>query len=329
MATSSIPKGKDSCLSTTSSVNVTETPIVVASSSVNNGKNNIVRPRSLMDNSNWWKHVIAGAFAGGVSRTVTAPLDRVKVLLQVQGAQLVSIRGCYYYMIKEGGVRSFWMGNGINVMKVAPENALKFTFHDQIKLIMHDQMKSELGFVERFISGSIAGSLSQTVIYPMEVLKTRFCLRKTGQYKGLLDAIMKIYHAEGVRAFYKGYIANLLGIIPYAGIDLATYETLKKMYIQRHPGNPPLGLYLVCGTVSNITGVCIVYPLTLIRTRLQAQTTNPMMPIYKVFKKIIAEEGYCGLYRGILPNFLKCTPAVSINYFVYEFTRILLGAEMS
>lgn len=85
-----------------------------------------------MDNSNWWKHVIAGAFAGGVSRTVTAPLDRIKVLLQVQGAQLVSIRGCYYYMIKEGGVKSFWMGNGINVMKVAPENALKFTFHDQV-----------------------------------------------------------------------------------------------------------------------------------------------------------------------------------------------------
>lgn len=89
---------------------------------------------------------------------------------------------------------------------------------------MHDQMKTELGFIERFISGSIAGSFSQTVIYPMEVLKTRFCLRKTGQYKGLWDAIVKIYTTEGVRAFYKGYIANLLGIIPYAGIDLATYE---------------------------------------------------------------------------------------------------------
>lgn len=57
-----------------------------------------------------------------------------------------------------------------------------------------------------------------------KVLKTRLTLRKTGQYAGMFDCAKKILKKEGVIAFYKGYIPNLLGIIPYAGIDLAVYE---------------------------------------------------------------------------------------------------------
>lgn len=58
----------------------------------------------------------------------------------------------------------------------------------------------------------------------LQVLKTRMALRKTGQYSGMLDCARKILAREGMAAFYKGYIPNMLGIIPYAGIDLAVYE---------------------------------------------------------------------------------------------------------
>lgn len=58
----------------------------------------------------------------------------------------------------------------------------------------------------------------------IQVLKTRLTLRKTGQYSGMFDCAKKILRDEGVKAFYKGYVPNLVGIIPYAGIDLAVYE---------------------------------------------------------------------------------------------------------
>lgn len=58
----------------------------------------------------------------------------------------------------------------------------------------------------------------------LQVMKTRLTLRKTGQYSGMFDCAKKILKKEGVKAFYKGYIPNILGIIPYAGIDLAVYE---------------------------------------------------------------------------------------------------------
>jgi solute carrier family 25 phosphate transporter 23/24/25/41 len=57
-------------------------------------------------------------------------------------------------------------------------------------------------------------------------LKTRLVLRKTGEYKNILDCIQKIKQREGLGAFYKGFIPNFLGIIPYAGIDLAVYEVI-------------------------------------------------------------------------------------------------------
>lgn len=58
----------------------------------------------------------------------------------------------------------------------------------------------------------------------LQVLKTRFALRKTGEYSGLIDATKKIYKQGGWKSFYRGYVPNLMGIIPYAGIDLAVYE---------------------------------------------------------------------------------------------------------
>jgi hypothetical protein len=81
-----------------------------------------------------------------------------------------------------------------------------------------------LGILERFVAGSLAGAIAQSSIYPMEVLKTRLALRKTGQFSGIADCAKHIFRKEGMAAFYKGYIPNLIGIIPYAGIDLAVYE---------------------------------------------------------------------------------------------------------
>lgn len=168
----------------------------------------------------------------------------------------------------------------------------------------------------------------------MEVLKTRLALRKTGQYKGIFDAAVKIYKREGLISFYRGYVPNLLGIIPYAGIDLAVYETLKKKYLKKHnmTDQPSLLVLLGCGSASSTLGQVCSYPLALVRTRLQAQVItagNPCMSMVGTFRRIIETEGIRGLYRGITPNFIKVLPAVSISYVVYEYSSHALGVNMT
>lgn len=194
--------------------------------------------------------------------------------------------------------------------------------------------------LSRFVAGACAGGISQTIIYPLEVLKTRLALRKTGQYKGILDAAIKIHANEGVSSFYRGYVPNILGIVPYAGIDLAIYETLKRKYLKKHEMDDERPSFLVlvgCGTVSSSIGQLCSYPLALIRTRLQAQVvTNDTWnqrsgqhTMTGIFRHIIKTEGFAGLYRGITPNFVKVLPAVSISYVTYEYTSQALGVSMS
>lgn len=144
---------------------------------------------------------------------------------------------------------------------------------------------------------------------------------------------------EGIRSFYRGYLPNLLGIIPYAGVDLAVYETLKRSYLKSHmndekrrlPKNEAqVHILLACGAISSSCGQLLSYPLALVRTRLQASTSSDQNSVSMsiLIRQIYEKEGLRGFYRGIVPNFMKVAPAVSVSYAVYEKTRRALGAEM-
>uniref|UniRef100_A0A8B9XUM0 Mitochondrial adenyl nucleotide antiporter SLC25A24 n=1 Tax=Bos mutus grunniens TaxID=30521 RepID=A0A8B9XUM0_BOSMU len=280
----------------------------------------------------WWRQLLAGGVAGAVSRTSTAPLDRLKVMMQVHGSKSakMNIYGGFQQMVKEGGIRSLWRGNGTNVIKIAPETAVKFWAYEQYKKLLTEEGQ-KIGTFERFVSGSMAGATAQTFIYPMEVLKTRLAVGKTGQYSGMFDCAKKILKYEGMGAFYKGYVPNLLGIIPYAGIDLAVYELLKSHWLDnfaKDSVNPGVMVLLGCGALSSTCGQLASYPLALVRTRMQAQAMiekSPQLNMVGLFRRILSKEGLPGLYRGITPNFMKVLPAVGISYVVYENMKQTLG----
>ncbi|EDL38226.1 RIKEN cDNA 4933406J04, partial [Mus musculus] len=280
-----------------------------------------------------WKFLLSGAMAGAVSRTGTAPLDRARVYMQVYSSKsnfrnlLSGLRS----LVQEGGVRSLWRGNGINVLKIAPEYAIKFSVCEQSKNFFYGVHSSQL-FQERVVAGSLAVAVSQTLINPMEVLKTRLTLRFTGQYKGLLDCARQILERDGTRALYRGYLPNMLGIIPYACTDLAVYELLQCLWqkLGRDMKDPSGLVSLSSVTLSTTCGQMASYPLTLVRTRMQAQDTvegsNPTMQ--GVFKRILSQQGWPGLYRGMTPTLLKVLPAGGISYLVYEAMKKTLGVQV-
>ncbi|XP_072421575.1 mitochondrial adenyl nucleotide antiporter SLC25A23-like [Chiloscyllium punctatum] len=279
----------------------------------------------------WWKQLLAGAMAGAVSRTSTAPLDRLKIYIQVYAAkQHLNLVSSWKAMVEEGGYLSLWRGNGMNVTKIAPETGIKFLAYDQYKKFFDDS-HSKLDIHQRFLAGSLAGVTAQTIVYPMEVLKTRLALGHTGEYKGIMDCARILIKNEGISALYVGYIPNLLGIIPYAGIELTVYESVKKAYCQRYgqnPSDPGIIVHLGCGTISSTCGQLGSYPLALVRTKMQAHAIvggGPHVSMHQHFSNIIREEGLFGLYRGFTPNCMKVVPAVSISFVVYEEMKTLLG----
>lgn len=281
------------------------------------------------------KYFIAGGFAGALSRTATAPLDRLKVLLQVQTEKMSRsprIIPCLVQIYKEGGILGFFRGNGLNVLKVAPESAIKFYAYETIKdfMVRADGLhsKEEISVVGRLLAGGAAGAIAQTVIYPMDLVKTRLqtyaCI--SGKAPPLMTLSKEIWYQEGPRAFYRGLLPSLLGMIPYAGIDLAAYETLKNVSRQWIPEDHEPGpiIQLCCGMISGALGATCVYPLQLVRTRLQAQqmhSATRYKGMVDAFQRTLREEGFRALYKGLVPNLLKVIPAASITYIAYEEAR--------
>ena len=171
---------------------------------------------------------------------------------------------------KENGFRGFFKGNGTNVLKIIPETSLKFLTYDKIKELICADIRNP-STVERLFSGAASGFLTQTMIYPLEITKTRLALASDGIYRGIGDCLRKIATTEGPSALYKGWGASVLGIIPYAAIDLTMYNILRDMYVKKVGREPSVYALLGCGATSSICGQLISYPFALVRTRLQSQ----------------------------------------------------------
>ncbi|CAL4889331.1 unnamed protein product [Urochloa decumbens] len=177
------------------------------------------------------KYLIAGGIAGAASRTATAPLDRLKVNMQVQ-TNRTTVAHAVKSIWREGGLLGFFRGNGLNVVKVAPESAIRFYTYEMLKEYIRKskgEEKSDIGTSGRLMAGGLAGAIAQTAIYPIDLVKTRLQTYEGGRIPSLGALSRDIWIHEGPRAFYRGLVPSLLGMVPYAGIDLTVYETLKEM----------------------------------------------------------------------------------------------------
>lgn len=131
---------------------------------------------------------------------------------------------------------------------------------------------------------------------------------------------------------------GLVGMFPYSAIDLTTFEYLKQFVTRRKArlkkcdeDDVTLSNFTTggIGAFSGAFGASTVYPINLLRTRLQSQGTAIHPPTYTgiwdVTVKTVKGEGFRGLFKGITPNLLKVVPAVSITYVVYDNTTAALG----
>ncbi|KAF2071904.1 hypothetical protein CYY_006783 [Polysphondylium violaceum] len=275
---------------------------------------------------NTFVYMGAGAAAGIVSRTSTAPLERVKIVYQINHGAPQSLMQTFKNVYADGGFRGLFRGNLANILKVSPESAIKFASFEAVKKLFaaHD---SELTSAQRFISGAAAGVISHTSLFPLEVIRTRLSASHTGTYTGIIDCGLKTYRAENsFRPFYRGLVASIVSTIPHSGINMMVYETLKHRIIKMSDNPYPPAAYLMgCASISSVCGQLVGYPFHVIKARLITQGTPVNPEIYNGvihgLKTIVKKEGFKGLYRGIVPNFMKSIPSHAVTFGVYEFFK--------
>mmetsp|Transcript_33294 Transcript_33294/g.59607 ORF Transcript_33294/g.59607 Transcript_33294/m.59607 type:complete len:295 (-) Transcript_33294:208-1092(-) len=276
-------------------------------------------------------HLVAGATAAAVSKTVTAPADRVSKLQQVDTRKFVTCRQVCHGIAREGSLKAYFRGNCINVMKSAPEMAVKLALNAHLKQLFAENPAS-LQPHERVVCGGVSGMVSQAVTYPLEVIRTRLALAKHGTYKGMFDMIVKEKKQEGFRSLFRGLGCATIGIFPYAGVDIAAFESLKACILSTYDGRAPTLAIFGAGIISSTVAQLSCYPLALVLTRLQAQGMNGRTVRYKglvdALKKTVRREGWAALYKGCLPNTFRTAPAAGISWAVYEEVKQLMGMNV-
>ena len=147
----------------------------------------------------------------------------------------------------------------------------------------------------------------------------------------------KMWKEARLRPFYRGLGMGLAGMFPYSAIDLFIFEKSKTWYLgslarslRCHEEDVHMSNIITAsiGATSGAISATVVYPINLLRTRLQAQGTvlhkQTYTGIMDVTRKTISQEGVKGLFKGVTPNLLKVAPAVSISYVIYENCKTLL-----
>lgn len=181
------------------------------------------------------------------------------------------------------------------------------------------------------LAGGAAGAVSKTVTAPLARLTILFQVDGLGNNtKSLTTALRHVIASEGVRSLWKGNGVTIIHRLPYSAINFWAYERLTEQLTTRlaewgapeGPGPHDVARRLVAGGCAGMFACASAYPLDLVRTRLAAQTTRRYYGgIVDCLRRIVADEGVLGLYRGLGATLVQVGPSLAINYCTYETLR--------
>eukprot|EP00249_Psilotum_nudum_P015722 c25487_g1_i1 orf=828-2015(+) len=280
------------------------------------------------------KRLLSGALAGAVSRTAVAPLETIRTHLMV-GSGDKSVAEVFHEIMQTEGWQGLFRGNGINVIRVAPNKAIELFAYDSVKKLLTPRQgePSRIPVPISSIAGATAGVCSTLCTYPLELLKTRMTIQR-GVYDNLFDAFVKICREEGPCELYRGLSPSLIGIVPYSAANYFAYESLRKLYRRmtkkQQIGN--LGTLLI-GSAAGAIASSATFPLEVARKQMQVGAVGGRQVYHNVFhalSSILEQHGPAGLYRGLGPSCIKLIPAAGISFMCYEACkRILIEEEQA
>jgi len=272
------------------------------------------------------KDFLAAGISATIAETVVAPIERVKLLLQLQqvSKQLApdkhykGIIDCLLRIPKEQGVLSYWRGNLPNVIRYFPTQALNFAFKDRYRrffLAGVDQNKQFWKyFAGSLAAGGAAGATSLCFMYPLDFARTRMAADvgrsvEQREFTGFRNCVGAIYRSDGIRGLYRGFTVSVQGIFVYRAAYFGCFDTAKSLL--PHPEQTPIVISWIIAQIVVITASFISYPIDTVRRRIMMQSGRAERE-YKgardCFVKIYRTEGgVAGFYKGALSNVFRAS----------------------
>merc|ERR1712025_36572 len=292
---------------------------------------------------------LAGGVSGAVSKTITAPIERVKLVIQTQDAnpKIVSgeiarytgIGNCFQRIHSEQGMGAFWRGNGTNIIRYFPTQAFNLAFKDTIKA-MFPKFNNKTDFWKFFAvqlaSGGLAGAASLTIVYPLDYARTRLASDVGSgkkQFNGLLDCLKKTAaSSQGPLALYNGFGPSVAGIVAYRGAQFGLNDTIMAFNpYAKDVGVVAIVSKFITAQIAVTASGLVAYLFDTVRRRLQMESDRPMAD--RMYKgtidcgvKVLKTEGFNGMYKGALANIFR---GVGASLVLVLYGEIQLALERS
>jgi len=289
------------------------------------------------------KDFAAGGISAAIAKTSVAPIERVKLLLQVQhvSKQITEAQrykgmvDCFVRIPKEQGFLAFWRGNLANVIRYFPTQALNFAFKDKYKQVFLGGVDKNTQFTRYFIgnlaSGGAAGATGLCFVYPLDFARTRLAadVGKAGatrEFSGLGNCLTKIFKSDGIVGLYRGFGVSVQGIIIYRAAYFGFFDTAKGM-LPNPKTTPFIVSFAIAQCVTTVAGI-VSYPFDTVRRRIMMQSGRPVAERqYKgtidCWKKIAQTEGRRAFFKGAFSNILRGTGSALVLV-LYDEVRDLL-----
>ncbi|VDM03636.1 unnamed protein product [Schistocephalus solidus] len=268
------------------------------------------------------ENFILSGTAAVIAKTASAPIERVKLMIQNQGEMLKlgtldkpykGVIDCTVRTFQTEGLLPFWRGNLPNCLRYFPTQALNFAFKDKVKAAIYPNKDDPyaLAFGKNVLSGGIAGALSLVFVYSLDYCRTRLSsdaksAKKGGarQYDGMIDCYKKTWKTDGIVGLYRGFVISCIGIMVYRGFYFGLYDTIKPIMLGENAG---VTVSFLLGYGVTVTAGLMSYPIDTIRRRMMM--TSGAAVKYKgsvdCALQIWKHEGPMAFMRGAGANILR------------------------
>ncbi|KAI9184470.1 hypothetical protein H9P43_003523 [Blastocladiella emersonii ATCC 22665] len=186
------------------------------------------------------------------------------------------------------------------------------------------------GIGAKLASGSIAGIIGTSIIYPIDMVKTRLQSGSGAQYKGIVDCFRTIVRTEGTRGLYRGITANLIGITPEKAIKLAVNDLAREALAApgTHPDHLPIHLGALAGATAGTCQVVATCPMEVIKIQMQLAALNtPPGQAAPSLMQVVRNLGLRGMYKGTAATLMRDVPFSILFFPSHAFFKSLCEDE--
>ncbi|CAK5046071.1 unnamed protein product [Meloidogyne enterolobii] len=288
------------------------------------------------------KGMTAGILAAAISKSAVAPMDRVKLVLQLQTitsrAEIAichrqpyqGIFDCFRRLCAEQGFRSLWRGNSATVIRCIPNQALNMLFRDKFRITLLDGIDwRDRPF--RFVLGNLAaggagGALTLLVVYPLDLARTRLAVERVDSVRSISQCFSLVSANEGLSGLYRGFCASLVFTVVSRAVFFGIFDSIRLSMDEQRRRRLSFFTTWSLAQASLIVSSLLCYPLDTVRRHLMmeaGQSKKLYKNQFECWKGILYNEGPKALYKGALTNSLRCTSGALILAVYYEVLKYL------